>query len=79
MPPARLFGTIVHVVPGRSFAFIRRDDGGGAVFLHQRELLSAGVDGLREGLRLEFEIGTDRSGKPSAMAVGLLDAETRAA
>jgi CspA family cold shock protein len=48
----------------KGFGFILPDDGGGDVFVHVSAL--NGVDGMPEGQKVTYEIGTDRKGKSCA-------------
>jgi CspA family cold shock protein len=63
---ARLVGGVQWFDATRGFGFIGRDDGGPDVFVHARQVREAGLDTLREGQRLEFELGTSRDGRPRA-------------
>ena len=51
----------------KGFGFIQPDDGGKDVFVHVSAVERAGMRGLNEGQKIEFEIVADRkTGKSSA-------------
>jgi CspA family cold shock protein len=62
----RHFGTVKWFDAAKGFGFIARDDGAGDVFVHASAVERAGLDTLREGQRVEFEIGTGRDGRSRA-------------
>jgi CspA family cold shock protein len=55
------------------YGFIQPDDGGSEVFVHIRAVELSGIDDLREGRRLNFEVFTS-PGTGRSSAVGLSDA-----
>lgn len=59
-------GTVLFFNPDKGFGFIARDDGGPHIFVHISEVERAGIS-LNAGDRVEFEPGTDRRGKTSAV------------
>ncbi|HEY4028957.1 MAG TPA: cold-shock protein [Caulobacteraceae bacterium] len=51
----------------KGFGFIQPEQGGGDVFVHISAVERAGINSLREGQKLSFELERDqRSGKTSA-------------
>jgi CspA family cold shock protein len=51
----------------KGFGFIQPDNGGKDAFVHISAVERAGLTGLREGQKVEFELVTDkRNGKQSA-------------
>ncbi len=66
---AMLTGVILNWDIERGFGFIGRDDGEDDLFVHVRGLVDARDDHLPVGLRVCFEIGTDRSGRQHARNV----------
>ncbi len=53
--------------PDKGFGFIQPTDGGPDVFVHISAVESAGMNNLKEGQKLNFELVADkRSGKKSA-------------
>lgn len=53
--------------PTKGFGFIQPDDGGADVFVHISAVERAGLSGLNEGQKINFELERDRkSGKMSA-------------
>ena len=60
-------GTVKWFNNQKGFGFIQPDDGSKDVFVHISALERAGISGLREGQKVQFELTTDRrSGKMSA-------------
>ena len=54
-------GAIRRLITDRGFGFIKSDDGQD-LFFHRSELQAAAFDALREGQRVEFEIGQSPKG-----------------
>ena len=51
----------------KGFGFIQPDEGGADVFVHMSAVERAGMNGLREGQKVSFEVERDqRTGKRSA-------------
>jgi CspA family cold shock protein len=68
-------GRIRNYDTDRGFGFISEDDGRKDVFFHVRTL--ADIFDSTPGMRVEYEGGTDRSGRPQAVNVRLAnDAKT---
>jgi CspA family cold shock protein len=60
-------GTVKWYNAEKGFGFIQPDDGGKDAFVHVSALERAGMNGLREGQKISFELVADkRSGKMSA-------------
>ncbi|MDH7795328.1 cold shock CspA family protein [Beijerinckia sp. GAS462] len=60
-------GTVKWFNDQKGYGFIAPDDGGKDVFVHVSAVEQAGMRGLNEGQKLNYEIVTDsRSGKASA-------------
>jgi cold shock protein len=60
-------GTAKWFNPQKGFGFIQPDDGGKDAFVHISAVERAGMNDLREGQKVSFELVTDkRSGKMSA-------------
>ena len=58
----------------KGYGFIAPDDGGKDAFLHVSALERAGINNVREGQKLSFELSTDkRTGKMAAENISLLD------
>jgi len=58
-------GTVKFFNTARGFGFIAPTDGGNDVFVHATALERAGIDSLREGDRVSYEVVSDR-GKSAA-------------
>jgi CspA family cold shock protein len=52
--------------PTKGFGFIEPDDGGKDAFVHISAVERAGLDGLREGQKVEFELVPGQNGRSSA-------------
>tara|TARA_Y100001960_G_scaffold290674_1_gene331465 strand:+ start:275 stop:478 length:204 start_codon:yes stop_codon:yes gene_type:complete len=61
-------GKIKWFNPTEGYGFIENDDGGKDVFLHISALETAGIDTLREGQAISFEIGENK-GKENAINI----------
>ncbi|MBE7220027.1 MAG: cold-shock protein [Caulobacteraceae bacterium] len=60
-------GTVKWFNSAKGFGFIEPEDGGGDVFVHVSAIERAGLNGLNEGEKVNYEITTDRrTGKASA-------------
>lgn len=66
-------GSVKWFNPTKGFGFIAPDDKGKDVFIHASALARAGIDGLAEGQRVEYELGVGRDGRTSADNVRLVD------
>ncbi len=60
-------GTVKFFNGSKGFGFIERDDGQPDAFVHISAVERAGMSGLNEGDKLEFELEVDRRGKYSAV------------
>jgi len=60
-------GTVKWYNSEKGYGFIQPDDGGKDAFVHVSAIERAGMNDLREGQKVSFELVTDaRSGKMSA-------------
>jgi CspA family cold shock protein len=60
-------GTVEWFNGQKGFGFIQPDDGGADVFVHISAVERAGMHGLNEGQKINYELVADkRSGKSSA-------------
>jgi CspA family cold shock protein len=67
-------GTVKWFNLQKGFGFIAPDDGGKDAFVHVSALERAGIDNLREGQKLRFELMSDqKSGKMAAENLSVLD------
>ena len=66
-------GTVKWFNPTKGFGFIAPEDKSKDVFVHVSALERAGISGLAEGQRVEYEIGTGRDGRTSAENLRLVD------
>jgi CspA family cold shock protein len=69
-----LTGTVKWFNATKGFGFIALDNGGNDAFVHISAVERAGLDGLREGQKLSFDLVADRrSGKTSADNLKAID------
>jgi cold shock protein len=67
-------GTVKWFNPDKGFGFIQPEDGSSDAFVHISAVERSGLNDLREGQKLEFELMPDRkSGKMSAENLKILD------
>ncbi len=59
-------GTVKWFNSAKGYGFIQPDDGSADAFVHISALEQAGLSGLREGQKVEYEIVPGRNGKSSA-------------
>ena len=65
-------GTVKWFNGQKGYGFIQPQQGGKDVFVHISALERAGIDQLREGQKVSYEVEQDR-GKPSACNLKLAD------
>jgi CspA family cold shock protein len=57
----------------KGYGFIKPDEGGADIFVHISAVEQAGLAGLSEGQRIEFDVEPDKKGKgPKAVNLRLL-------
>ena len=66
-------GTVKWFNAVKGFGFITPDEGGKDAFVHISALERAGINGLDEGQRVEYEVQPGRDGKSSAENLRLAD------
>ena len=68
--------TVTAWLPDRGFGFCRRVDGQGDLFIHTIALRRSGLsDSLSPGQRIRVDVELDRSGRPRARAVALIEGD----
>ncbi|MCZ6860484.1 MAG: cold-shock protein [Alphaproteobacteria bacterium] len=66
-------GTVKWFNPVKGYGFIEPTEGSQDVFVHISAVERAGLDGLREGQKIQFEVVPGRDGKTSADNLVALD------
>jgi cold shock protein len=66
-------GTVKWFNPTKGFGFIEPEDGGKDAFVHISAVERAGLPGLREGQKVQFDIVPGQDGKSSAENLVSLD------
>ena len=66
-------GTVKWFNPTKGFGFIEPDEGDKDVFVHISAVERAGLQGLREGQKVEFELVAGRDGRAAAENLVALD------
>ncbi len=66
-------GTVKWFNGKKGFGFIQPEEGGADVFVHISALERAGLNDLREGQRVSYELAANK-GKTSAVNLKLVDA-----
>lgn len=64
-------GTVKWFNDSKGFGFIRPDEGGDDIFVHQSKIEMDGFRSLKEGQKVEFETGEGKKG-PEAVSVRAL-------
>ena len=64
--PIMTIGTVKFFNPDKGFGFIAPDGGGDDAFVHISAVERAGLRGLNENQKIEFDMETGRNGKESA-------------
>ncbi|MDE0537915.1 MAG: cold-shock protein [Rhodospirillales bacterium] len=66
-------GTVKWFNATKGYGFIEPEDGGKDVFVHVSAVERAGLTGLREGQKVEFEVVPGRDGRSAADNLNALD------
>lgn len=64
-------GTVKWFNPTKGYGFIQPDDGGADIFVHVTAVQKAGLAGLDENAKVEYELESQR-GKTSAVELKIL-------
>jgi len=66
-------GTVKWFNPTKGYGFIEPEDGSKDVFVHVSAVERAGMSGLNEGQRVEYELAPGRDGRSSAEKLKAVD------
>jgi len=66
-------GTVKWFNPTKGFGFIETGDGSKDVFVHITAVQAAGLTGLQEGQKVEYELASGNDGRSSAVDLRLAD------
>ena len=66
-------GTVKWFNSVKGYGFIQPEDGGSDAFVHVSAVERAGLNGLREGQKIQYELVPGRDGKSSAEDIVALD------
>jgi len=66
-------GTVKWFHPGKGYGFIQPSDGSRDAFVHISAVERAGLDTLREGQKVQYDLVPGRDGKSSAENLVVLD------
>lgn len=66
-------GTVKWFDSTKGFGFIRPDDGGKDAFVHISAVERAGLAGLSEGQKVEYELGPGRDGRLAASDLRIVE------
>ncbi len=66
-------GTVKWFNPDKGFGFIQPDDGGQDAFVHISAVEAAGMTGLAEGQKVQYELAPGRNGKSAAENLVAID------
>ena len=66
-------GTVKWFNTVKGYGFVQPDDGGRDAFVHISAVESAGLTGLREGQKIQYELAPGKDGKSSAENLVALD------
>ncbi len=66
-------GTVKWFNPAKGFGFIEPEDGSKDAFVHISAVESAGLNSLREGQKVSYELQPQQNGKTSAENLSVIE------
>jgi CspA family cold shock protein len=66
-------GTVKWFNPAKGFGFIEPEDGGSDAFVHISAVERAGLEGLTEGQKVNYELTPGQNGKSSAENLSIVE------
>ena len=66
-------GTVKWFNPAKGYGFIQPEEGGKDVFVHISALERAGIQTIKEGQKVEYELAAGRDGRSSAENLKVAD------
>jgi CspA family cold shock protein len=66
-------GTVKWFNPTKGFGFIQPESGSKDIFVHVSAVERAGLHGLEDGQKIEFDVEAGRDGRESAANLVLID------
>ena len=69
----KLKGAVCWMSSKRGYGFITRADGGGDIFMHYSNILMDGFKTLKQGQRVEFELGKNHKGQQAVNILVMVD------
>ncbi len=66
-------GTVKWFNPGKGYGFIEPEDGSKDVFVHISAVESAGLNSLREGQKVSYELQPGKNGKSAAENLSVIE------
>ena len=66
-----MYGVVKWFNDDKGYGFVIPEDRSSDVFVHISDLMKSGINEVKEGQRLQYEIGNGRNGRPCAQKIRL--------